>query len=70
MSHFLSGYTSHFFADDMTAILAGQLGIRYTNQCLELEKRIKSFLDLLEFYSRLADQPLKWAKIEALFQRY
>jgi hypothetical protein len=46
---------------------AGQLGIRYTDQCLDLEKCVKSFLDLLEYYSRLSDQPLNRRKTEALF---
>jgi hypothetical protein len=67
MGQFLSGCTSHFFADNVAAILAGQLGIRYSDQCLDLEKRVKSFLDQLEFYSRLADQPLTRSKTEALF---
>ena len=67
MGQFLSGCTSHFFADDVAAILAGQLGIRYTDQCLDLEKRVKSFLDKLELYSRLADQPLNRSKTEALY---
>jgi hypothetical protein len=67
MGQFLSGCTSHFFADDVAAILAGQLGIRYSDQCLDLEKRVKSFLDKLELYSRLADQPLNRSKTEALF---
>lgn len=67
MSQFLSSCTSHFFADDVAAILAGNLGARYTDQCLELEKRIKSFLIDLEFYSQLADQPLNYSKTEAMF---
>jgi hypothetical protein len=67
MSQFLSSCSSHLFADDFAAILAGQLGIRFTDQCLDLEKRVKSFLDLLEFYSHLTDQPINRLKTEALF---
>ncbi|CAF4048349.1 unnamed protein product, partial [Rotaria sordida] len=67
MGQFLSQCTSHFFADDVAAILAGQLGVRYTNQCIDLEKRIKYFLDSLEYYSCLADQPLNKTKTEAMF---
>lgn len=67
MSSFLSNATSHFFADDVAAILSGQLGLRYTDQCLDLEKRLKSFLDQLEFYSVLADQPINYSKTEAMF---
>jgi hypothetical protein len=67
MGQFLSGCTSHFFADDVAAILAGQLGVRYTNQCIDLEKRVKSFLNSLEYYSCLADQPLNRTKTEAMY---
>jgi hypothetical protein len=65
--NFFRGYTSHFFADDVAAILTGQLGVRYTDQCLDLKKRVKSFFDKLEVYSRLAGQPLNWSKTEAWF---
>ncbi|CAF4071385.1 unnamed protein product, partial [Rotaria sp. Silwood2] len=67
MGQFLSQCTSHFFADDVAAILAGHLGVRYTSQCIDLEKRIKSFLDSLEYYSCLADQPLNRTKTKAMF---
>ncbi|CAF4025281.1 unnamed protein product [Adineta steineri] len=53
--------------DDVAAILAGQMGVRFTDQCLYLEKRVKSFLDRLEFYSCLSDQPLNRSKTDALF---
>ncbi|CAF1415435.1 unnamed protein product, partial [Rotaria magnacalcarata] len=67
MSQFLSECTSHFFADDVAAILSGQLGTKYTSQCIDLEKRIKRFLNSLEYYSCLADQPLNRMKTEAMF---
>ena len=67
MGQFLSECTSHFFADDVAAILAGQLGLRYTDQCIDLERRIKSFLDSLDYYSCLADQPLNRTKTKAMF---
>ncbi|CAF2066750.1 unnamed protein product [Rotaria magnacalcarata] len=67
MGQFLSGCTSHFFADDVAAILSGQLGVRYTSQCIDLERRVKSFLDSLEYYSCLADQPLNRTKTQAMF---
>jgi len=47
MGLFLSWCSSHFFAGDLVAILAGQLGVRYTDQCLDLEQRIKWFLNHL-----------------------
>lgn len=47
----LSGCASHFFADDLAAIISGQMGINYTKQCLDLQKRIGAFLRDLEYYS-------------------
>ena len=38
MGQFLSECTSQFFADDVVAVLSGQLGVRYTDQCIDLEK--------------------------------
>jgi hypothetical protein len=63
----LSGCLNHLFADDLAGIVAGQLGIKYTAQCLDLEKRIKVFLDQLEYYSCLTDQPINTNKTEAVF---
>jgi hypothetical protein len=31
MADFILGATSFFFADDLTAVLAGQMGIRFTD---------------------------------------
>ncbi|CAF1246698.1 unnamed protein product [Rotaria sordida] len=63
----LSGCISHFFADDLAGIMAGQLGIKYSSQCLDLEKRVKVFLGQLEYYSCLTDQPINFNKTEAMF---
>ncbi|CAF3328732.1 unnamed protein product [Rotaria sp. Silwood2] len=67
MGSSLSGCISHFFADDLAGIMAGQLGINYSSQCLDLEKRVKVFLDQLEYYSCLTDQPINLNKTEAMF---
>ena len=67
MYSFLAGATSHMFADDVAAIVSGQMGLRFTDQCIDLEKRLCKFLDQLEFYSVLADQPLNFSKTEAMF---
>ena len=67
MDSSLSACIFHFFADDLAGILAGQLGIKYSSQCLDLEKRIKSFIDNLEYYSCLTDQPINLSKTEAMF---
>ncbi|CAF3368748.1 unnamed protein product, partial [Rotaria socialis] len=63
----LSGCINHFFADDLAGIMAGQLGINYSSQCLDLEKRIKVFLDNLDYYSCLTDQPINFNKTKAMF---
>ncbi|CAF4439069.1 unnamed protein product [Rotaria sp. Silwood2] len=62
MGSSLSGCISHFFADDLAGIMAGQLGINYSSQCLDLEKRVKVFLDQLEYYSCLTDQRINLNK--------
>ncbi len=67
MRHFLDWCSSHFFADDLAAILAGQLGARYTDQCLDLEKRVKLFLDQLAYYSSITVEPINFPKIKALY---
>ncbi|CAM4762027.1 unnamed protein product [Rotaria magnacalcarata] len=63
----LSGCINHFFADDLAGIMAGQLGMNYSSQCLDLEKRIKVFLDNLDYYSCLSDQPINFNKTKAMF---
>lgn len=67
MGNSLSGCISHFFADDLAGIMAGQIGIKYSSQCLDLEKRVKIFIDQLEYYSWLTDQPINFNKTEAMF---
>ncbi|CAF1393562.1 unnamed protein product [Didymodactylos carnosus] len=67
MPDFLSWCSSHFFADDLTAILAGQIGVKYTQQCLDLEKKLKLFFDQLEYYSRLTVQPINYSKTEGIW---
>ncbi|CAF1217274.1 unnamed protein product [Rotaria sordida] len=67
MGSSLSGCISYFFADDLAGIMAGQLGINYSSQCLDLEKRVKIFIDQLEYYSCLTGQPINFNKTEAMF---
>ncbi|CAF4331189.1 unnamed protein product [Rotaria socialis] len=58
---------SFFFADDLAAVLPGQIAFRFTDQCIDLERRLQSFLDQLEFYSILSVQPINYAKTQAMF---
>lgn len=67
MPTFLSRISSHYFADDLAAIMAGNIGSKYSAQCIELERRVKVFLDQLEFYCTLAGQPINFSKCEALW---
>ena len=67
MPEFLSWCTSHFFADDLAAIVSGQIGMKFCNQCLDLEKRLGSFLEQLEAYAILTLQPLNLSKTLGLW---
>ena len=67
ISNFLPGAMCFFFADDLAAVLAGQIGIRFTDQCIDLERRLQVFLEQLEFYSVLAVQPINYSKTQAMF---
>ncbi|CAF1394723.1 unnamed protein product [Adineta steineri] len=63
----LTGCISHFLANGLAGIVVGQLGIKYSSQSLDFEKRLKVFLNHLEYYSCLTDQPINTNKTEALF---
>ena len=67
MADFIPGAMCFFFADDLAAVLAGQIGIKYTDQCVDLERRLQTFVQQLEFYSVLAVQPINYAKTQAMF---
>ncbi len=67
MADFILGAMSFFFADDLVAFSAGKMGMRFTDQCIDLEYRLKTFFEQLEFYSILAVQPINYAKKEAMF---
>ena len=58
---------SSFFADDLAAVVAGRIGVKYTIQCIDLERRLKLFLDNLEYYTILTIQPISWLKTEAIW---
>ncbi|CAM4809265.1 unnamed protein product [Rotaria magnacalcarata] len=67
MADYIPAAMSFFFADDLAAVLAGQIGIRFTDQCMDLERRLQSFLDQIEFDSILSVQPINYAKTQAMF---
>lgn len=67
MADFVPGAMSFFFADDLAAVIAGRMGVKFSEQCLDLEKRLHQFFTQLEFYSILACQPINYSKTQAMF---
>ena len=67
MPSYLSWCTSHLFADDLAAIVAGRIGINYTTQCLDIERRLKLLLDQLESYALLCMQTVNIKKTVGLW---
>ncbi|CAF1480874.1 unnamed protein product, partial [Adineta steineri] len=67
MPAFLSWSSSHLFADDLAAVVAGQIGLKFSIQCIDIEKRLKLFCDQLEYYCILTLQPINYTKTEALW---
>jgi len=67
MGDFLPVALSFFFADDLAAVMAGQIGIRYTDQCIDLERRLSIFFEHLEYYATLAVQPINYSKTQAMW---
>ena len=52
-SNFLVIFILLFFANSLLAIMAVRVGSRYAQQCLELEKTIKTVFNSLEYLSLL-----------------
>jgi hypothetical protein len=67
MADYISTAMSFFFSYDLSAVISGRIGIRFTEQCLDLERRLRIFLDNLEAYSILAVQPINYVKTQVLF---
>ena len=67
MDVFIPGAMSFFFADDLAAVLAGQIGVRLTTQCIDLERRLQFCTKKLEYYSILAVQPINYSKTQVMF---
>jgi len=54
-------------ADDLAAVLAGNIGDKYTSQCLDFEHKLKVFFDYLEYHDALFFQPVNRIKTEAIW---
>ncbi len=51
-----------FFADDLAVVIGGRIGVNYTLQCLDVERKLKQLFDNLEYYTVLAVQPINYNK--------
>ncbi|CAF4468776.1 unnamed protein product, partial [Didymodactylos carnosus] len=67
MEHFIPAAMSSLFADDLAAVLAGQIGIKFRLQCIDVERRLKSCFKELEYYSQLTVQPLNYVKTKCMY---
>ncbi len=67
MADFIPGAMSFFFADDLAAVIAGRIGVKFTAQCIDLERRLQNFGEQLEFYSILTVQPINYLKTQIMF---
>ena len=67
MGDFLGYSINHFFADDLAAILAGSISMKFTAQYFDLERKLHLFFVKLEFYSILTSPPINYAKTEGLW---
>ena len=64
---FLGCCLSHFFTADLAAVIAGSIGMKFSSQCLELERKLQVFFENLEYYSNLTIQSINYSKAEALW---
>lgn len=64
---FLNDTLPNFFADDLACVVGGMIGVKYSQQSLDLEIKLKKVLDYLEYYSTLSIQPINYSKTELLW---
>ena len=67
LTGFLNICSSFMFADDLAAVVTSNIGGKFRNQCLDLERKLKIFIDNLEYYAILTVQPVNFSKTEALW---
>ncbi len=59
---FLESGIPNFFADDLAVVIGGRIGVKYSLQCLDVERKLKQMFDNLEYYTVLAVQPINYMK--------
>jgi len=67
LTSFLNICSSFMFADDLAAVVTGNIGDKYSSQCLDLQHKLKIFFDNLEYYAILSIQPVNLTKTEAMW---
>ena len=64
---FLQNALPNYFADDLACVIGGRIGVKYTLQCLDVERKLKTLFDQLEFYAVLSLQPINYEKTVVLW---
>ena len=59
LTGFLNICSSFMFVDDLAAVIADNIRSKFRNQCLDLERKLKIFIDNLEYYAILTVQSVK-----------
>ena len=67
MWSFIENTLPNFFADDLACVISGMMGAKYTQQCLDLERKLHKLFEYLEYYSVLSVQPINHAKTEIMW---
>jgi hypothetical protein len=68
MEEFLPINILFFFVDDLAAVVAVQMGITYTEQYIDLERRLHSFFVIyLGYSSILAGPPINYVKTQVIW---
>ena len=47
--------------------MSGQVGLKYTPQCIDVEKILKAFIEKLEYYTLLTAQSINYTKTEEIW---
>jgi hypothetical protein len=59
---FIENSIANFFADDLACVLGGRIGVKYSLQCLDVERKLQQLFEYLEFYTVLSVQPINHQK--------
>jgi len=51
MWSYLQNSLPNFFADDLACVVGGMMGVKYSHQCLDIERKLKNLFEYLEYYN-------------------